>query len=304
MQPFKTALYLKEFNSMKNVKVGLVQTSCTANKEENLAKAIAKIKEIAAKGAQIICLQELFTSLYFCDVEDYENFKLAESIPGPSSDALSAVAKELNVVIIASLFEKRAEGLYHNTTAVLDADGTYLGKYRKMHIPDDPGYYEKFYFTPGDLGYKVFKTKYATIGVLICWDQWYPEAARITSLMGAEILFYPTAIGWASSQDAETNTEQYNAWQTIQRSHAVANGVHVVSVNRVGDEGPMKFWGGSFVANAFGSVLYQASHTDEELIVQELDLEKSDRYRTHWPFLRDRRIDSYAPITKRYIDQE
>jgi len=289
---------------MKNVKVGLVQTSCTANKEENLAKAIAKIKEIAAKGAQIICLQELFTSLYFCDVEDYENFKLAESIPGPSSDALSAVAKELNVVIIASLFEKRAEGLYHNTTAVLDADGTYLGKYRKMHIPDDPGYYEKFYFTPGDLGYKVFKTKYATIGVLICWDQWYPEAARITSLMGAEILFYPTAIGWASSQDAETNTEQYNAWQTIQRSHAVANGVHVVSVNRVGDEGPMKFWGGSFVANAFGSVLYQASHTDEELIVQELDLEKSDRYRTHWPFLRDRRIDSYAPITKRYIDQE
>ncbi len=289
---------------MKNVKVGLVQTSCTANKEENLAKAIAKIREIAAKGAQIICLQELFTSLYFCDVEDYENFKLAESIPGPSSDALSAVAKELNVVIIASLFEKRAEGLYHNTTAVLDADGTYLGKYRKMHIPDDPGYYEKFYFTPGDLGYKVFKTKYATIGVLICWDQWYPEAARITSLMGAEILFYPTAIGWASSQDAETNTEQYNAWQTIQRSHAVANGVHVVSVNRVGDEGPMKFWGGSFIANAFGSVLYQASHTDEELIVQELDLEKSDRYRTHWPFLRDRRIDSYAPITKRYIDQE
>ncbi len=289
---------------MKNVKVGLVQTSCTANKEENLAKAIAKIREIAAKGAQIICLQELFTSLYFCDVEDYENFKLAESIPGPSSDALSAVAKELNVVIIASLFEKRAEGLYHNTTAVLDADGSYLGKYRKMHIPDDPGYYEKFYFTPGDLGYKVFKTKYATIGVLICWDQWYPEAARITSLMGAEILFYPTAIGWASSQDAETNTEQYNAWQTIQRSHAVANGVHVVSVNRVGDEGPMKFWGGSFVANAFGSVLYQASHTDEELIVQELDLEKSDRYRTHWPFLRDRRIDSYAPITKRYIDQD
>jgi len=289
---------------MKNVKVGLVQTSCTANKEENLAKAITKIREIAAKGAQIICLQELFTSLYFCDVEDYENFKLAEPIPGPSSDALSAVAKELNVVIIASLFEKRAEGLYHNTTAVLDADGTYLGKYRKMHIPDDPGYYEKFYFTPGDLGYKVFKTKYATIGVLICWDQWYPEAARITSLMGAEILFYPTAIGWDSSQDAETNTEQYNAWQTIQRSHAVANGVHVVSVNRVGDEGPMKFWGGSFVANAFGSVLYQASHTDEELIVQEIDLEKSDRYRTHWPFLRDRRIDSYAPITKRYIDQD
>ena len=288
----------------RKVKVGLVQTSCTANKQENLDKAISKIREVAQKGAQVICLQELFTSLYFCDVEDYDNFRLAESIPGPSSDALSAVAKELNVVIIASLFEKRTEGLYHNTTAVLDADGSYLGKYRKMHIPDDPGYYEKFYFTPGDLGYKVFKTRYATIGVLICWDQWYPEAARITSLMGAEILFYPTAIGWASTQDADTNTEQYNAWQTIQRSHAVANGVYVVSVNRIGDEGPMKFWGGSFVSNPFGTVLYQASHTEEELVVQELDLSKSDRYRTHWPFLRDRRIDSYSPITKRYIDEE
>ncbi len=288
----------------RKVKVGLVQTSCTANKQENLDKAISKIREVAQKGAQVICLQELFTSLYFCDVEDYDNFRLAESIPGPSSDALSAVAKELNVVIIASLFEKRTEGLYHNTTAVLDADGSYLGKYRKMHIPDDPGYYEKFYFTPGDLGYKVFKTRYATIGVLICWDQWYPEAARITSLMGAEILFYPTAIGWASTQDADTNTEQYNAWQTIQRSHAVANGVYVVSVNRIGDEGPMIFWGGSFVSNPFGTVLHQASHTEEELVVQELDLSKSDRYRTHWPFLRDRRIDSYSPITKRYIDEE
>jgi N-carbamoylputrescine amidase len=208
------------------------------------------------------------------------------------------------VVIIASLFEKRAKGVYHNTTAVLDTDGAYLGKYRKMHIPDDPGFYEKFYFTPGDLGYKVFKTKYATIGVLICWDQWYPEAARITSLMGAEILFYPTAIGWATSQDEDTNTEQYNAWQTIQRSHAVANGVHVVSVNRAGQEGELKFWGGSFVANPFGRVLYQASHTDEEIIVQELDLDKSDYYRSHWPFLRDRRIDSYQPITKRLIDEE
>lgn len=287
----------------RNVKVGLVQMTCTANKDENLAKAISKTREAAQKGAQIVCLQELFTSLYFCDEENYDNFLLAEAIPGPSSNALAELAKELNVVIIASLFEKRAEGLYHNTTAVLDADGAYLGKYRKMHIPDDPGYYEKFYFTPGDLGYKVFKTKYATIGVLICWDQWYPEAARITSLMGAEILFYPTAIGWASSQEADTNTEQYNAWQTIQRSHAVANGVHVVSVNRTGDEGPMKFWGGSFVSNPFGTVLYQASHTEEEIHVQELDLSKSDRYRTHWPFLRDRRIDSYLPITKRYIDE-
>ncbi|MFD2162818.1 carbon-nitrogen hydrolase [Paradesertivirga mongoliensis] len=287
----------------KNVKVGLVQMSCTASKDENLAKAIEKTREAAAKGAQIVCLQELFTSLYFCDEENYDNFLLAEAIPGPSSNALAELAKELNVVIIASLFEKRAEGLYHNTTAVLDADGTYLGKYRKMHIPDDPGYYEKFYFTPGDLGYKVFKTKYATIGVLICWDQWYPEAARITSLMGAEILFYPTAIGWSSSQQVDVNTEQYNAWQTIQRSHAVANGVYVVSVNRTGDEGPMKFWGGSFVSNPFGKVLYQGSHTEEEIHVEELDLNKSDSYRTHWPFLRDRRIDSYEPITKRYLDE-
>src|SRR6478735_8796687 len=248
--------------------------SCTQSPKENLAKAIKGIREAAAKGAQVVCLQELFTSLYFCDVEDYENFKLAEAIPGPSTDALSAVAKELGVVIIASLFEKRTQGIYHNTTAVIDADGTYLGKYRKMHIPDDPAYYEKFYFTPGDLGYKVWKTKYGTFGVLICWDQWYPEAARITALMGAEILFYPTAIGWHHLQDEITNSEQYNAWQTIQKSHAVANGVHVVSVNRVGLEQneQMKFWGGSFIANPFGTVLYQASHDGEEVHVQELDL--------------------------------
>ncbi|MFN5334495.1 MAG: carbon-nitrogen hydrolase [Bacteroidota bacterium] len=290
---------------MSSVKVGLVQMRCTAEKDKNLSKAIEKIREAAAKGAQIICLQELFTSLYFCDEENHDNFLLAESIPGPSTDRLSQVATELNVVIIASLFEKRAQGLYHNTTAVLDADGTYLGKYRKMHIPDDPAYYEKFYFTPGDLGYKVFNTKYANIGVLICWDQWYPEAARITALTGAEILFYPTAIGWASAQDEATNTEQYNAWQTIQRSHAVANGVHVVSVNRVGyeQEGRMKFWGGSFVSNPFGTILYQGTHDQEEVHVETLDLSKTDQYRTHWPFLRDRRIDSYQPITKRYLDE-
>ncbi|MEO5997312.1 MAG: carbon-nitrogen hydrolase [Chitinophagaceae bacterium] len=291
---------------MSKVNIGLVQMSCNSNKEDNLQKAVSKIKEAAAKGAQIICLQELFTSLYFCDVEDYENFNLAEAIPGPSTEVLGKLAQELKVVIIASLFEKRAQGLYHNTTAVLDADGTYLGKYRKMHIPDDPAYYEKFYFTPGDLGYKVFKTKYATLGVLICWDQWYPEAARITSLMGAEILFYPTAIGWSASQDEQTNTEQFNAWQTIQKSHAVANGVHVVSVNRVGfeQEEQMKFWGGSFIANPFGTVIYQASHDKEEVIVHEIDTDKTDRYRTHWPFLRDRRIDSYQPITKRFIDED
>jgi len=279
--------------------------SCTESPSENLNKAIEKIREASAMGAQIVCLQELFTSLYFCDVEDYENFKLAESVPGPSTDKLSALAKELKVVIVASLFEKRTEGIYHNTTAVLDADGTYLGKYRKMHIPDDPAYYEKFYFTPGDLGYKTFKTKVATIGVLICWDQWYPEGARITALMGAEILFYPTAIGWATSQDEETNSEQFNAWQTIQRSHAVANGIHVVSVNRVGLEqnGAMKFWGGSFISNPFGRLIYNAPHDKEEVHVQDVDLKQTDRYRTHWPFMRDRRIDSYQPITKRFIDE-
>lgn len=290
--------------SKRTVKVGLVQNSCSSDLQSNLSKAEAGIREAAQKGAKIICLQELFKSLYFCDVEDHDNFKLAESIPGPSTDFFSSLAKELGVVIIASLFEKRAEGLYHNTTAVLDADGSYLGKYRKMHIPDDPGYYEKFYFTPGDLGYKVFKTKYATIGVLICWDQWYPEAARITSLMGAEMLFYPTAIGWHKDQDLDTNEEQYQAWQTIQRSHAVANGVPVVSVNRVGIEGDMKFWGGSFVTNAFGRVMYQADHAEEEVYVHELDMDNSDRYRTHWPFLRDRRIETYSPILKRFIDED
>ena len=289
---------------MSTVKVGLVQMSCTGLVSENMDKAILGIKDAASKGAQIICLQELFTSLYFCDVEDYDNFNLAEAVPGPSTNALGLVAKELGVVIVASLFEKRAQGIYHNSTAVIDADGSYLGKYRKMHIPDDPAYFEKFYFTPGDLGYKVFKTKFATLGVLICWDQWYPEAARLTALAGAEILFYPTAIGWATSQNQETNDEQFNAWQTIQRSHAIANGVHVVSVNRVGLEqnGLMKFWGGSFVSNPFGKLLAHASHDQEEVLVVEVDLAKTDQYRTHWPFMRDRRIDSYGEIVKRYID--
>ena len=289
---------------MSRFKVGLIQMSCSADAKQNMDKAIKGIREAASKGANVVCLQELFTSLYFCDVEEYENFKLAESIPGHSTDQLSAIAKELGVVIIASLFEKRTQGIYHNTTAVLDADGAYLGKYRKMHIPDDPAYYEKFYFTPGDLGYKVFQTKFAKIGVLICWDQWYPEAARLTSLMGAEVLFYPTAIGWATAQDQATNDEQFNAWQTIQRSHAVANGVHVVSVNRVGLEqnGAMKFWGGSFVANPFGRLLSQASHDNEEVMVVEIDTQKTDSYRTHWPFMRDRRIDSYGEIVKRFID--
>ncbi len=290
---------------MKKVKVGLVQMSCKADKNANIEKAVQRVREVAAAGAQIICLQELFTSLYFCDTENYDHFQLAEAIPqGQSTEIFSNLAKELGVVIIASLFEKRTQGIYHNTTAVLDADGKYLGKYRKMHIPDDPSFYEKFYFTPGDLGYKVFETRFAKVGVLICWDQWYPEAARITALMGAELLVYPTAIGWATSQDESTNTEQYNAWQTIQRSHAVANGVHVVSVNRVGLEGELQFWGGSFVSNPFGTLLYKASHSNEESHVQEIDLDLTDSYRVHWPFMRDRRIDSYLPVTKRFIDSE
>lgn len=287
------------------VALGLIQMSCTAEVEANLTKAETKIREAAAKGAQIICLQELFSSLYFCDVEDPARFSLAEAIPGPTTERFQALAKELRVVLIASLFEKRAAGLYHNTTAVLDADGSYLGKYRKMHIPDDPGYYEKYYFTPGDLGYKVFRTKFATIGVLICWDQWYPEAARLTALKGAEILFYPTAIGWDLSEPSSIiPKEQYDAWQTIQRSHAVANGVFVVSVNRVGEEAGQQFWGGSFVANPHGRLLYLASHDQEEVHVETIDLADMEYYRTTWPFLRDRRIDSYEPITKRYGEGE
>lgn len=290
---------------MAVVPVALIQMSCTSDKQANTQKAMELTRQAAAKGAKIVCLQELYASLYFCDTEDYQHFALADTIPGEVTDTWGKLAAELKVVIIASLFEKRAQGLYHNTTAVLDADGTYLGKYRKMHIPDDPAYYEKFYFTPGDLGYRVFKTAFATIGVLICWDQWYPEAARITALMGAEMLFYPTAIGWATTQDEATNREQFDAWQTIQRSHAIANGVHVISVNRVGFEqnGAMKFWGGSFVCNPMGNILFQASHEEETVAVVNVATHLTDSYRTHWPFLRDRRIDSYSPITKRYIDE-
>ena len=285
------------------VNVGIVQTTCSKDLEDNMRKAVKGIEEAAAKGAQIVCLQELFRSTYFCDVEDYDNFNLAEEIPGPTTEFFSKLAKKHNIVIVASLFEKRAQGLYHNTAAVIDADGSYLGKYRQMHIPDDPGYYEKFYFTPGDLGFKVFETRYAKVGVLVCWDQWYPEAARITSLMGAEMLFYPTAIGWHKDQDEQTNQEQHNAWQTIQQSHAVANGVPVIGVNRTGVEGDMQFWGGSFVTNAFGWLEYKAPHLEETVQVVPVDMNKSDSYRVHWPFLRDRRIDAYSPIEKRFIDE-
>lgn len=285
----------------KKVKVGLIQMSCSGEKQENLRKALEEIKKAATAGAQIVCLQELFASLYFCDKEDHANFSLAEPVPGPTTVILQGIAKETGVVIIASLFEKRAPGLYHNTTAVIDADGSYLGMYRKSHIPDDPGFYEKFYFAPGDTGYKVFDTKFAKIGVLICWDQWYPEAARITSLMGAEVLFYPTAIGWEPDDKPEVKAEQYQAWQTIQRSHAIANGVHVVAVNRIGREADTQFWGGSFVSNPFGTVLYQASHNKHETHIQEIDLGLSEHYRTIWPFLRDRRIDNYDNILKRFL---
>ncbi len=278
--------------------------ACNRSKPVNIENAVRSVREIAAKGAQIVCLQELFTSLYFCDEENYDNFSLAEAIPGPTTTILQTLARELDVVIIASLFEKRAHGLYHNTVAVMDADGQYLGKYRKQHIPDDPGYYEKFYFTPGDQGYKVFDTKYAKIGTLICWDQWYPEAARITALMGAEIIFYPTAIGWSSAQPTELNERQYTAWQTVQRGHAVANGVFVVSVNRTGVEGEMNFWGGSFITDPFGAILYQADHDKETLHVEELDLGLLEETRVHWPFLRDRRIDTYKPILRRFIDEQ
>jgi N-carbamoylputrescine amidase len=284
------------------VKIGMVQHSCSGDVKENMAKAVKGIREAAAKGANIVCLQELFRSLYFCDKEAYEPFELAEPIPGPTTIQLSIIAKELGIVIIASLFEKRAEGLYHNTTALLDADGTYLGMYRKMHIPDDPSYYEKFYFAPGDLGFKSFDTHFGKLGVLICWDQWYPEAARITALTGAEILFYPTSIGWWEGEEQKVNERQHAAWETIQRSHAVANGIPVVSVNRVGKEGNQIFWGGSFVVGNQGEMLFKASHDKEEVAVVEVDLAKSNATRMHWPFLRDRRIDAYGDITKRFID--
>ena len=283
------------------IKIGLIQTACSEDVKANLLLTTDAIRVAAGLGAQVICLQELFSSRYFCNTEAYENFDLAERVPGPTCECLQDLARELQVVIIASLFERVDAGIHFNTAAVIDADGSYLGKYRKNHIPDDPGFYEKFYFAPGDSGYCAFDTRFGRIGVLICWDQWYPEAARITSLMGARILFYPTAIGWAAAQTNQVNQEQYKAWQTIQCSHAIANGVHVVAVNRTGREKDMIFWGGSFVANPFGSVLYEAPHDQEDIHVVEIDTAQSDFYRTHWPFLRDRRIDTYQPLMNRYL---
>jgi N-carbamoylputrescine amidase len=296
-----------------NTRVGLVQMSCGPDPDTNLEKAADRVREAAREGAQIVCLPELFRAQYFCQREDIALFDLAEPIPGPSTERLSSVAREERVVIIASLFERRAAGLYHNTAAILERDGAITGLYRKMHIPDDPLYYEKFYFTPGDLGFRAFDTSAGRIGTLVCWDQWYPEGARLTALQGANVLFYPTAIGWHPAEKAEFGEAQYNAWQTIQRAHAIANGVYVAAVNRVGHEngdvrgnraeGPgLEFWGGSFLADPFGRVIAKASHDKEEILIGEIDLRLLEDTRRNWPFLRDRRIDAYGPITRRFLD--
>ena len=290
------------------MRVATPQMRCGPSPAENLERAVGQIRQAAAQGAQIIGLQELFTSVYFCQVEDHKYFGLAEAIPGPSTEVLCKLAAELEVVIVASLFERRSAGLYHNTAAVIDADGSYLGKYRKMHIPDDPLFYEKFYFTPGDLGFRSWKTRYADIGVCICWDQWYPEAARLTALRGAQILFYPTAIGWHPSEKAEHGSKQHGSWETIQRSHAIANGCYVAVTNRVGHEAPdggpgLEFWGQSFVADPSGQVIAKASVDREEVMVTEIDLGALDVQRTHWPFFRDRRIDAYQGMDRRFLEE-
>jgi N-carbamoylputrescine amidase len=290
------------------VKLGIIQTHATANPDDNLNRQVQLVRQAAARGAQIICTQELFRSEYFCQNEDHANFKLAEPIPdGPSTQAFQALAKELQIVIVASLFERRTAGLYHNTAVVIDADGSYLGMYRKMHIPDDPLFYEKFYFTPGDLGFRAWKTRYGKIGVLICWDQWYPEGARLTAMQGAQILFYPTAIGWHPSEKEKYGTRQHGAWEIIQRSHAVANGCYVAVANRIGLEKPIggdgiEFWGQSFIADTSGQIVAKASVDQEEILITEVNLEDVDTTRTHWPFLRDRRIDAYGDLTRRLID--
>lgn len=292
--------------SPRKVRVALVQRSVSLDPAENLKATVADMETAAQQGAQIICTQELFRSQYFCQTEDHAHFELAETIPGPSSAAFAALAKKHGVVIVASLFEKRAAGLYHNTAVVFDADGSDLGMYRKMHIPDDPLFYEKFYFTPGDLGFKVFETQFGKVGVLICWDQWYPEAARLTALAGAEILFYPTAIGWHPAEKSQYGVAQHDSWETIQRSHAIANGVYVASANRIGHEGDpqggIEFWGQSFICNPSGTILSKASVDQPEILMAECDLDRLDEQRTHWPFLRDRRIDAYGEIVKRYRD--
>ena len=297
---------MKHPSSEAIVKVGLIQAACSPEPAVNLKKTLGAARRAAEKGASIICTQELFCSQYFCQTEDHKYFGLAEPVPGPTTEAFQALARELGVVAVVSLFEKRAPGLYHNTAAIIDADGSLMGVYRKMHIPDDPLYYEKFYFTPGDLGFRAWKTRHGTIGVLICWDQWYPEAARLTAMQGAEILFYPTAIGWHPSEKAEYGERQHSAWETIQRGHAIANGCYVAVANRVGRETlggeGIEFWGQSFIAGTSGEILAKASDVEEDVLVTPLDLRKVELTRTHWPFLRDRRIDAYGGITRRLID--
>ena len=297
------------------VRVGLTQMTCGPDPRKNRARQIDLVKQAAKQGAQVVCTQELFASQYFCQVEDHRFFALAETIPGPSTDALSKVARKHGVVVVASLFERRAAGLYHNTAAVIDADGSLMGVYRKMHIPDDPLYYEKFYFTPGDTGFKAWRTRHATIGVLVCWDQWFPEGARLTAMQGAEILFYPTAIGWHASEKAEFGTAQHESWELIQRSHAVANGCYVCAANRIGREivqhadgtpvspDGIEFWGQSFVASPDGQIVTRASVDREQVLVVACDLARVEFSRTHWPFLRDRRVDAYDGLTRRFGDR-
>jgi N-carbamoylputrescine amidase len=289
-------------SSKELVTLGLIQMSAGDHLSANSSKAVGRVAAAAKKGAQIVCLQELFRSRYFCQSENQKNFKLAESIPGPTTDALSALASEQEIVIVASVFERRSAGVYHNTAVVIDADGSIAGIYRKMHIPDDPLYYEKFYFTPGDLGFPSFQTRYARIGALVCWDQWFPEGARLATLSGAQILFYPTAIGWIPDEPRMRAQQQRAAWELIQRSHAVANGVYVASVNRVGREGKIKFWGHSFVAGPFGEIVAHAGGEREEILLAKCDLSKIEETRQSWPFLRDRRIDAYEPLLSRMLE--
>ena len=302
------------------IRVALIQMACVASTTENLEHAEEMVRQAARDGAQIVCLPELFRTQYFCQREELALFDLSEQIPGPSTNALSALARELGVAIVASLFERRAPGLYHNTAVTLDANGEIAGIYRKMHIPDDPLYYEKYYFAPGDLGFQAVDTSAGRVGTLVCWDQWYPEAARLTALQGAEVLFYPTAIGWHPAEKDEFGAAQYDAWKTIQRSHAIANGVYVAAVNRVGHEhgevkfahgdvlanrasGPgLEFWGGSFLADPFGRIVAQAGHEAEEIVVGKIDRALIEETRRNWPFLRDRRVDAYAGITQRFLD--
>jgi N-carbamoylputrescine amidase len=293
--------------SDRKSRIALIQMRCGAEPDKNFARALDFIRDAAKKGAEIICLPELFQSQYFCQTEDHANFSLAEEIPGRSTSALGELARELTIVIVASLFEKRRAGVYHNTAAIIDADGKLVGKYRKMHIPDDPLYHEKFYFAPGDLGFQAWQTAHGKIGVCVCWDQWYPEAARLTALRGAEIIFYPTAIGWHPSEKKEFGKAQHSAWETIQRSHAIANGCYVAATNRVGHEAPVggagiEFWGQSFICGPDGEIMAKGSVDREEIVSAEIEWARVNEHRTHWPFLRDRRIDAYAGLEKRVLD--